>query len=65
LGIPKKKHQMEKVVCSKTVTTKKGFKFQQGNSYEFTIHHDGIVIYFSQFDFIKIKSETTFNTYFK
>jgi hypothetical protein len=56
---------MEKVVCSKTVTTKKGFKFQQGNSYEFTIHHDGIVIYFSQFDFIKIKSETTFNTYFK
>ena len=56
---------MNKVTCIKDVKAKKGFQFKKCNSYEFAIHNDGIVIYFSKFEFVKIKSQNTFNKYFK
>jgi hypothetical protein len=56
---------MENIICIKSVKTKKGFQFNKGNSYDFAIHNDGIVVYFSKFEFVKIKSENTFNKYFK
>jgi len=56
---------MEKVICIKSVTTKSGIEFKQGNSYELAIHNDGAVVYSSKFEFVKIKSESTFNKFFK
>jgi len=56
---------MEKVTCIKSVETKKGLKFEKGNSYEYSIYNDGIVINIDYVNSIKIKSENSFNKYFK
>ena len=56
---------MTRVNCIKNVKAKKGFEFKSGQSYEFAIHNDGIVIYFSKFEFVKIKNQGTFAKYFK
>ena len=56
---------MDKVICIKNVKAKKGFEFKQGELFDFAIHNDGIVVYFSKFEFVKIKSQKAFNRYFK
>ena len=56
---------MTTVTCTNNVKAKKGFEFKKGNSYDFAIHNDGIVVYFSKFEFVKIKSQSTFNKFFK
>lgn len=61
----KNNNDMDKVICIKSVKAKKGFEFKQGESFDFAIHNDGIIVYFSKFEFVKIKSQKAFNTYFK
>lgn len=56
---------MNNLTCIKNVKAKKGFEFKKGQSYEFAIHHDGIMVYFSKFEFVKIKNQDTFNKFFK
>ena len=56
---------METVTCIKTVIAKKGYEFKKGNSYQYAIHHDGIIIYCDTFEFVKIKSMDVFNKFFK
>lgn len=59
-----KQNKMTSVKCIKNVKAKKGFEFEAGKSYSYAIHSDGILIYFSPFEFVKIKSLSTFKKFF-
>lgn len=56
---------MNRVKCIKTVNAKKGFQFKQGESYDYAIHSDGIVIYLTTMEYVKVKSMDVFNKFFK
>jgi len=53
------------ITCIKNIKTKKGLEFINSNKYEFVIDCGNIRVYFSEFEFVTIKNESTFNKYFK
>ena len=53
------------VMCIKNAQTKKGFKFIKGRSYDWNVKNGAIVVYFSRFEFVKIKNQKTFDKFFK
>ena len=55
---------MNKVTCIKSIKTKKGLKFEKGNSYDFAIYQNYIRVYLNQFESVVIKNESVFNRYF-
>ena len=56
---------MKTVTCIKNIKSKKGFEFNNGEQYSFTINNNSIRIYFDNNNSVVIKNEKTLNRYFK
>ena len=57
---------MDKVRCIRSVkSNKSGAKFKKGESYDFIINGNQIIIYSNKFTFIKISSFKTLAKYFR
>lgn len=63
--LKQQKIRIMKLICIKTVTTKKGFSFVKGQNYNYTINQNSIRVYIDTNNSIVIKNEKTLNKYFK
>jgi hypothetical protein len=53
-----------KVTCIKTITSKKGLSFNNGQNYDYTINNNCIRVYADKNNSVLIKNEKTLNKYF-